>query len=451
MKVVIIGGGTAGAALAFQIRKINKSCDIEIVESSNNLQYSPCALPYTVSGEIPSFDDIFIFTKEQYAQNNIAFRKNTKAIKIFPRKKQVEIISGSNKELISFDALILATGASPVIPPIIGLTKENSLVLKTIEDAKKIKEKVRLNKKGDSLQKEQKSITIIGAGLIGVELATSLNDSGQKVTLIDQKHILSSNLDKDMGSIVKEYLIKNNIEVFENSKIEKVQNSKIFLNNHHIQELKFDEIIVCVGVKPNLELAIASKISTNKGIIVSPFMETNKKGIYAIGDCVESKEFYTNETILSQIATSAVRQSKVVAKNIFGAKEKFPKVLNTTISRAKDLIFGTTGISSDRASSFGIKTISAKYSGETRSEYVPQKKPITIKIVADLKGIVIGAQIIGFEEVAGRLDLLALAISKKMSLSDLENVEFCYNPMVAPIFEPISIVAHLCKKRLNSL
>lgn len=451
MKIVIIGGGTGGATLAFQIRKINKDCDIEIIESSDNLQYSPCALPYAVSGEIPSFEDLFIFTKEQYAQNNIIFKKNSKAIKIFPTKKQVEILSNSNKELISFDALVLATGASPIIPPIPGLTKENSLVLKTIDDAKRIKEIVTLRETSDSSQKIQKNITIIGAGLIGVELATSLSDLGQKVTLIDQKHILSSNLDKDMGSIVKDYFIENGIKVYENSKIEKIDNSKICLDNDLAKEVNFEELIVCAGVRPNLELAIASKIKTDKGIIVNPFMETSKKGIYAIGDCVESKEFYTNETVLSLIATSAVRQSKVVARNIFGAKEKFPKVLNTTISRAKDLIFGSTGLSSDRASSLGIKTVSAKYSGETKSEYVPQRKPITIKIIADLKGTIVGAQIIGFEEIAGRLDLLALAISKKMDLSDLEEVEFCYNPMTAPIFEPISIAAHLCKKRLTSL
>jgi len=448
MKIVIIGGGTAGTTLAFQIRKINKECEIEIIESSDNLQYSPCALPYAVSGEIPSFEDIFIFTKEQYAQNNITYKKNSKAVKIFPTKKQVEILSNSNKELLSFDVLVLATGASPIIPPIHGLSKENSQFLKTIEDAKRIKEIVTLRETSDSSQKIQKNITIIGAGLIGVELATSLSDLDQKLTLIDSKNILSSNLDKDMSSIVKDYLTKTGIEVFENVNIEKIKDSKIFLNNTTIS---YNQLIVCTGVKPNLELAMRSKIKTGKGIIVNPFMETNKKKIYAIGDCVESKEFYTNETVLSLMATSAVRQSKVVAKNIFGAKEKFPKVLNTTISKAKDLIFGSVGISSERASSLGIKTVSAKYYGETRSEYVPQRKSITIKIIADMNGIVIGAQIIGFEEIAGRLDLLALAISKKMNLSDLEEVEFCYNPMTAPIFEPISIVAHLCKKKLDSL
>lgn len=445
MKIIIVGGGTGGATLAFQIRKIDKECEIEIIERSNNLQYSPCALPYAISGEISTFEDIFIFDEEQYSQNKITFRKNTKAIKIFPKKKQLLIESNDEKQLLSFDILVIATGASPVIPPIDGISKENCLLLKTIDDAKNIKNTTLKENQHSSLLK---STIIIGAGLIGVELSTALKGLGQNVTLIDSKNILSSNFDTDMSLIVKDYLIKNEITIFENSKIQKVEDSKIFLDGKIIT---FDNIIICAGVRPNLDLAIASNIKTNKGIIVNPYMQTSKSFIYAIGDCVESKEFYSNETVLSLIATSAVRQSKIVAGNIFGAKEKFPTVLNTTISRAKEIIFGAVGISSQRAISLGIKTVSAKYVGETKSEYIPTRKPITIKIIADMNSTIIGAQIIGFEEIAGRLDLLALAITKKMKLSDLENVEFCYNPMSAPIFEPISIVAHLCQKKLNSL
>jgi NADH oxidase (H2O2-forming) len=436
MKVIIIGGGSAGTTCAFELRKLNKEIEITILEKSPNLEYSPCALPYVLSGEIKSFENIFLFSKKDYYENKINLLLNSKVERIDIKKKKVIL---TNEKEMFFDKLVLAIGSSVFIPKIEGLEKSCCRCFKTIEDAKDI----------SRITKTKTNSIIIGAGLIGTELAFSLSNKGNRVSIIEeQENILSNILDSDMSEKVKEELEKRKIKIFEKYKIKKVSNKRIVMEEG---EIKFDNLFLCTGVKPNTSLAEKAKLKIGKGIIVNNHLETSNKNIYACGDCVEYFEFNTSKKILSQLGTTAVRQAKVIARNILGKKEKFPPILKNTISKIGNLYFGTVGITQKRAKELNIKNISAKYSGPVRAEYYSEKERISIKIVCNTQSEIIGAQIVGNCEVVGRLNMIALAIQKRIKLQDISKLETCYNPAAVSIFDPLTIVADICLKKLNCL
>jgi len=439
MKVVIIGGGSAGTNCAFELRKLDKESEITIIEKSKNLSYSPCALPYVLSKEIGDFSDIFIFKKTDYEESKIDIVLNSSVKKIDRKKKTLSYETEGREKTIPYDKLVISTGSRCFIPPIRGIEKADFLSLKTIDDAKGISERI---KKGS------KSI-IIGAGSIGCELALAVSDNGGKAILIEVKeHILPKILDRDMSERVKMHLKERGISIHENEKIEEVFRNKVKISS---EELDFDSLFMCAGIIPETGLAEECGLKTNSGIAVDEYLRTSDKDIYACGDCALSEEFFTGRKIAGGLGTIAVRQAKVIAKNISGKKEKFPGILNNSITKLGDLYVASCGLTEISAKESGIKTVSAKYTGSACSEYYPSDETLSVKIICTDKGEITGAQIIGERDVAGRIDLLALAMQNGIGIRKLSNLETCYNPASAPIFDPVTVAAEIALKKLGLL
>lgn len=435
MKVVIIGGGSAGTTCAYELRKLDKEAEITVLEKTQNTQYSPCALPYFLSGEI-NFDDMFIFNLSDYQNNNINLVLNATVYSVDKENGIVFYKEDSNQKQLHYDKLVIATGSSNFIPPIKGIENANYYTLKTIEDAKTIAENIESGKHS----------VIIGAGVIGVELGAALAEH-EKVSLIEAKEsILPGMFDSDMAKLIKKHLQAKGITILEGTKINEIAENNLLLNQ---EQINYDKLFLSTGVQPNTKLAQDSGFGVDKGIKVNEYMQTNDENIYACGDCAESTEFYLKEKILSQLGTTAVRQARVIANNILGKEMKFPFVVNNTISKIGELYAGSVGITQQRAKESNINAISAKYTGNVRSEYYSTKEKITIKLVCDLSGTLIGGQIIGDSEVVGRLNLIALAIQKQCHVSEVARLETCYNPPCAPIFDPLSIASEICLKKLK--
>ncbi|MEM4336959.1 MAG: FAD-dependent oxidoreductase [Candidatus Woesearchaeota archaeon] len=436
MKVVIVGGGSGGTACAFELRKLNKDVDITIIEKNNYLYYSPCAIPYVLTGEIKNIRDIFLFKESDYKNNRINIMLNCEVFDIDSDKKKVFYSKKGKKESIEYDKLVIATGASNLTPQVEGIEKTEYFTLKDIDDAKKILKNI---KKGSVS-------AVIGAGIVGMELAVCLRKRGEKVFILEEKeHILPNMLDKTISNFVKQYLEKEGIKIYEGKKIKKIKENNLIIGE---RKIKFDKLFICTGNKPNIEIAKKAHLEINKAILVNEFLETSKKDIYACGDSVEFFEFNTNEKIVSGLGTTAVRQARVIAKNILGGKEKFNPIMNNSIAKIGNLYVGSVGLTEKRAIYLGKRVFAADYCSNVRAEYYPSKEKIIVRIVGDEKGSIIGGQIAGESEVVGRLDLLALAIQNKNHLSEIENLETCYNPPSSPIFEPLSIVAGLCIKKI---
>ncbi|MDZ7611200.1 MAG: FAD-dependent oxidoreductase [Candidatus Moranbacteria bacterium] len=440
-KIVIIGGGAAGTTCAFELRKLDKEAEITIVEKTGNAEYCPCALPYVLAGEIKSFDDIFIFQKSDYENNNIRLLLNTTVVSIDKKGKKINCRDSKKTTALAYDKLVLAAGSAPKFPPIPGLEKAIPLALKTIDDAKRISQNASPGGKNRAV--------VVGAGLVGLELAAALSKRGEKVSLIEARdRLLPAVLDKDMGEQAGRYAESLGIETYLNAGIEKIDKNKVCFGQN---SLPFDKLYICAGMKASAGLAKQAGLDCGEAVEVNRRMQTSDKDIYACGDCVFSQELNTGEKVLSQLGTVAVRQGKTAARNLLGGKETAPPVLNTTITKVGELFIGSAGLTLERARQKNLRAMASKYTTQARSEYYPSSSPITVKLVFDQKGKLLGGQIIGKEEVAGRIDLLSLAIGKGMNLDDLIEMETCYNPASAPINEPLTVAAEIGKKKLNTI
>lgn len=441
MKVVIIGGGSAGTTCAFELRKLDKDADITVLESSAHTEYSPCALPYVLSGEIDDFSDIFIFEKKDYESNGIDLQLSSEVVDIDRENKIIHYRNGGQDRSVRYDHAIIATGSMPFIPPIKGLDEASYRVLKSIDDAKSIYADI----------KEGLTSAVIGGGLIGVEVAMALSQRNEKVVLVEAKdNIFSSLLDPKMSNILKDHLEGLGMTILEGRTIQQISQNGMDLGNERIG---FDKLFVCTGVKADTRLAEKAGLKVNEGIKADGFMVTSDASIFACGDCVESVQAVSEKKSLSQLGTTAVRQAKVIANNIIAQnKMRFPPVLNNTVTRIGDMFVASVGLTLQRCKELDIAAISSRYAGGLRSDYYPSDSRITITLVCKKDdGRIIGAQMIGNEDVVGRIDLIALAIQEKCSVKSLAELETCYNPASAPIFDPLTIAANIAVKKLKRL
>jgi len=439
MRIVIIGGGTAGSETAWRLRKINKDIEIIIIEKGKYPQYSPCSLPYFISNKIKKADDILLFKTDLYNYNKINLKLNSIVIDINKEKKEVKYLNNDKINKLNYDYLVLATGLSPQMPKGLNLSACNYHTLKTLDDAKNIKKSIKKNDKA----------LIIGAGYIGVELAESLNSLGLKVTIIEnQKRIMTNTFDEKITKIVSEEMKKAGVNIITEAKINKITNNKAQVNK---ETIAFDHLFLTCGLKANLELAKKTKIKYKDNIIIDKYGRTSNSTIFALGDNVSSINDIDQKETFSQLATTAVNQAKVVAYNLLNKnKKEIPRVLNTSVSSFNQLIFARTGLTKEYCKNNKIEIVSAFYRGKDRAEYYPEVKDFFVFLIANLKGEIIGAQIAGYSEVVGRLNMLALAIQNRITLKQFVKTETAYNPAVSPIFDPIIVTAEICLKKLEA-
>ncbi|MCK4247355.1 MAG: FAD-dependent oxidoreductase, partial [Methanomicrobia archaeon] len=292
--------------------------------------------------------------------------------------------------------------------------------------------------------KRIKKAVVIGAGLVGLETAYAFVKNNINVTVVEMlDRVLPVMLDKDMAEIVKKHLENKGIKSYLNEKVLEI-GKKVRTDT---REIECDLVVISSGVRANTDLAKKLGIETNYGIKVNERMETNVKDVYACGDCVECTDFITGNPIMSQLATTAVRQAKVLAENITGKEAKFGSVLNTSITELCGLEIGTTGLTATRAEKEGIKVLTGKYRGKTRPEYMGGED-IIVKILADEEGTILGSQMIG-KALVGRMDAMCLAILNKMNVKNLANIEYCYAPPVSQEFEPMYIACEIVARKLG--
>ncbi|MGV8161781.1 MAG: NAD(P)/FAD-dependent oxidoreductase [Candidatus Nanoarchaeia archaeon] len=434
-KVIIIGGGSAGTTAAFELRKLNKEIAITILEQTKYTEYSPCALPYVIGREIYVPEKIFIYKAEDYSNNNINLMTKTLVQSINAKEKIVTILEEDRIVELKYDYLIIATGAVCSTPKIHGLESVRFLTLKTIDDAREI------------MADRGRRVIIVGGGVIGIELAgTLLRD--RQVTIVESSNILNTILDKDMSERVKQHLEGAGATIKEGTTIDRIEEGKVFIGS---DILRYDTLIITTGLKPNAEIAKEAGLKTAKGIIVDKTLRTSDKNIYACGDVAESTSGIHGKNIISMLGSTAVKQAKTIAANIVGEERNYSSVFTPTISKTKELIMGSTGITEAQADKHGIKTVISTVTGSTKAEYYPFGKQIVLKLICDYEGNILGAQVLGQEEIAGRVNTITMALQKRATVDDLCNLETVYNPAIAPVFDPIVIAAEICRKKINYL
>jgi NADH oxidase (H2O2-forming) len=445
-KIVIIGANASGLEVASAVRKRDRLAEIVLITKEKNAGYSRCGLPFVISGVIPLFKELIVYPPAYFQMLKLNLRTQTLASIINTEEKTVTVqtLEGVN-EVIAYDSLVIATGAEPVIPPIRGIEKPGILSLRSIEDGEKIEACVKAG---------AKSAIIMGAGLIGLELGVALIERGLQVTVVEMlSQILPQMLDKDMADHVQGYLEQQGMSILLNKAVEEILGEdKASAIRAGGEIFVADMVINAFGVRAATKLAFDSGIplGVTGAIKVNEHMETGVKDVYAVGDCAETTHVITHNPICPRLGTVAVRQGKVAGVNIGGANAQFAGVLVSTITRLFNLEVGATGIGEAEALKNGIDVVVGVVNSKTKADYYPSAKPIRVKLIVEkMSERIIGAQIVGGEEVTQRINALSFAIQKQMTAQELARADTAYAPPMCETWEPMVLAAERVLMKLR--
>jgi len=445
-RIVIIGAHAAGVDAASAARKTDRTADITLVTDEKHCGYSRCGLPFVIGGQIPTFESLIVFPPPYFKMMKLTLKTETKATAINTTNKTVETTDKTGKtETIAYDSLIVSTGASPFMPPIKGKEKQGILSLRTLEDGARIEQAV---KNG------AKTAVVMGAGLIGLETAIALQERGLEITVVEMlPQVLPQMLDADMAKTTQELLEQKGIRILTGKSVEE------FLGTEKVtgivaggEQIQADLFISAFGVRANTQLA------TNAGIILGDTravrtnarMETNIKDIYAVGDCAESTHIVTQKPALMQFGTVAVRHGKVAGINAAGGYALFTGVLGSSVSRLYQTDIGSTGLTEVAAQKARIETVTGTITSKTKADYYPGALPIKVKLIVEKESQrVIGAQIIGGEEVTQRINAISFAMQKQMTARELAKADTAYAPPVCETWEPLVLAAEMVLMKLR--
>ncbi|MEM2937276.1 MAG: FAD-dependent oxidoreductase [Candidatus Bathyarchaeia archaeon] len=445
-RIVIIGAHAAGVDAASAARKTDRTAEITLITEEKYAGYSRCGLPFVIGGQIPSFSDLIVFPPSYYQMMKLKLKTETKVTKIDAGKKAVETVDKTGKtEEIPYDSLIIAAGASAFTPPIKGREKQGILPLRTLEDGQKIDQAVR---------EGAKTAVIMGAGLIGLETAVALQERGLKVTVVEMlPQVLPAMLDADTAKMVHEMLQQKGINILIGKPVEE------FLGAEKVtgivaggEQINADLFVSAFGVRANTQLAAEAGIAMGetRAIKTNARMETNIKDVYAVGDCAESTHIVTQKPTLQQLGTVAVRQGKVAGINAAGGYALFTGVLGSAVTQLYDTQVGVTGLTEAAAQRARIETVTGTIASKTKADYYPGAKPIRVKLVVERESQrIIGAQIIGGEEVTQRINAVSLAIQKQMTVRELAKADTAYAPPLCETWEPLVLAAEMVLMKLR--
>jgi NADH oxidase (H2O2-forming) len=443
-RIVIIGANAAGVDTAVAARKTDRTADITLIANEDKGAYSRCGIPYVLGGQIPSFDDLLVYPSSYYKMMKFDLRLETTATNVDTEAKTVEIQDKSGKkEVLSYDSLILATGAYPFVPPIKGKDTKGVFVVRTVEDGQRI----------DVALKSAKSAVVVGAGVIGLEVAAAFVERGVKTTVVEfLPYVLPAMLDKDMADAVQKMLEEKGLRIIVGHSAEEVLGAdKVAGALVAGEKIPADLVVVATGVRPNVELARKAGVAVRErgGIVTNSRMETSVKGVYAVGDCADSINMLTQKPGLTQLGTVAVRHGKVAGVNAAGGYAVFPGVQGSAVTKLFDFEVGATGLNEFFAGRAGMQTVAGALSSKTKADYYPGALPIRVKIVVEKESQrVVGGQIIAGEAVTQRVNALSFAIQKQMTVRELAKADTAYAPPVNETWEPMVLAAEMALRKL---
>ena len=451
-KILVIGGVAAGTSAASQAKKSSPDAEVTIIQQESEVSYGSCGMPYVIEGLVNDFDNLIVRSAQEFREKyGINVITDTKAIKIVPRQKRVYAVhkneNGEKESNFDYDKLIIATGARAVVPPIKGIGQDGIFVLRTISDGKKLKEHT----------KNAKSCILIGAGLVGLEMAEAYKTQGLEVSVVEMTdRLLPRMLDERLSKIVEEHLVDKGVMLHLGERVQEIltdnENGKKIIRTDK-REIKGDFVLVGVGVRPNTEIAkdAGIELGVSNAIMVDEKMRTNLPDIYAAGDCATARNYVTGKDSYLPLGTTANKQGKIAGRNaVENDSLSFEGIAGSAITKVFDLFVGSTGLSLQEAKDEGFDAIDQMIEGHTRAGYYPGGKSIWINLVAERKsGRLLGAQIVGGEFVKGRIDQVALALFLKANIKDIANYDWCYVPPVSPVWDPISIAASQLAKKIE--
>jgi len=445
-RILVIGANASGVEAASAARKKDRSAEITLLTLEKNAGYSRCGLPFVIGGVIPSFRDLIVYPSAYFQMLKLNLRTETRVTAVNTKEKTVTAVDKlGSTETLQYDSLVIATGADAFVPPIKGREKQGILSLRTLEDGEQIDAAVKAG---------AKSAVIMGAGLIGLETGVALIERGLKVTIVEMlPQILPMMLDPEMAEIVQESLEAKGMSILTGKTVEE------FLGEEKVtgivaggEKINADLFISAFGVRANTKLAVEAGIplGETRAIKTNARMETDVRDVYAVGDCAEAPNIITHRPSCAQLGTIAVRQGKVAGTNAAGDYALFAGVLASAVTRLFEIEAGVTGLTEAAAQRARVDVVTGAISSKTKADYYPEALPIKVKLVVEKESQrIIGAQVVGSEEVTQRVNALSFAIQKQMTVRELAKADTAYAPPLNETWEPMVLAAEMVLMKLR--
>ncbi len=448
MRYLIIGADAAGLSAASQIRRRDKEGEIIVLEMGKWVSYGLCGLPYYLSGEVKNIEDLVSVPKEKFEKSrNVQIKLFHKAVKIERNRKIVIAEKTDTGEKVEFpyDKLIITTGAEPVKPPSIkGIDLEGIYTLHSLDEGVLIR---------NELESEKvKNVVLVGAGYVNLEVAEAVLKYGKNVVVVEMLPRIMKNFDIDVSEMVKDYLEDKGIKFALSSPVEEFKgNGRVRSVLAGGKEYPADLVILSIGVKPRSDLARDAGIELNPdgGIKVDCEMRTSDPDIFAAGDCVSIKNLITGKPMFVPLGDIANKTGVVAGDVAAGGNFRFPGTIGTQSSKLFDMVVAKTGLSEEEAKSEGFNVGSVLIKANNAAHYMPEHRPIWIKLVFEKpSGRILGSQSIGFERTERVNAIAAMAITQGLRIQDLLFVDFDYTPRLSPVWEPIQQACRVALKQL---
>ncbi|UGT43873.1 FAD-dependent oxidoreductase [Nocardia yamanashiensis] len=443
-RVVVIGGDATGMSAASQARRLKNAGELEIVvfERGHYTSYSACGIPYWVGGEVGARDDLIARTPAEHRARDIDLRLRTEVLELDVPGQRVrwrDLESGAESWL-SYDKLVLATGATPIRPPLPGIDAPGVHGVQTLDDGQALIDTLESN--------PGRRAVVVGAGYIGVEMAEALIHRGYQVTMVNRGPEPMSTLDPDMGVVVRKAMEGMGIKVIGDAEVTGIRTAadgRVEAVTTTDAEYPADVVVLGLGVRPNTDLARAAELPLGPagGLVTDLAMRVRgHENIWAGGDCVEVLDLVSGTLRHIPLGTHANKHGQIIGSGVGGDYATFPGVVGTAVSKVCDLEVARTGLREKDARAVGLQYVTVMIESTSRSGYYPGTAPMTVKLLAERRtGRLLGVQIAGREGAGKRIDIAAVALTVRMTVEQMVALDLGYAPPFSPVWDPVLVAA----------
>ena len=455
LKIVVIGGVACGPKAAAKAKRCDPNAQVTLIEKGEWISYGGCGLPYYLGATVKDLNDLMTTSWE--AVRTPEFMKDTKdidtllgweATKINRAEKTVEVkeVKTGEIKVLPYDKLVIATGADNFKPPMEGINATGVFGMKTPKDAVDMQNYIKTEGVSD--------VVVIGAGLIGMECAEAFINWGLNTTVIEmQGSIFPQVLDAEMGAVFQNYLEGEDLNFMLNTAVEKIlvdENDKVIGVQTNKGTVDAQMVLVAVGVRPCVQLAVDAGLEVDRGIVINSHCQTSDPDIYAGGDCVVTTNLVSGQRVYSPMGSTANRQGRVIGINVTGGDATHEGVLQTAVCKMFDWSLGACGLSERVAKQLGYDTVTAIVPGPDITHFMPGKKLIMTRLVADrATGKILGVQIVGPGKVDKRIDTMAAAMTFGVTAKQLANIDLSYAPPLSSAMENLTNAANVLQNTID--
>lgn len=443
MKIVIVGGVAGGATAAARLRRLDEQAEIVVFERSGFISYANCGLPYYIGDVITDSDQLTLQTPESFhSRFRVSMKVHHEVTALHPEKHMVSVKNLETGEEFqeTYDKLILSPGAKPTQPKLPGTNIDKLFTLRTVEDTLRIK---------DYIQKNQpKSAILAGGGFISLELAENLRELGMEVTIVQRPKQLMNPFDSDMAAFIHNEMRKHGVKLALGHTVEGFRETQdgvqVLLKDE--APLQADMVVLAIGVTPDTKLAKEAglELGIKGSILVNEHMQTSAPDIYAVGDAVQVKHYVTGQAALISLAGPANKQGRIAADHICGKNSTYPGSQGSSVIKFFDMTAAVTGVNETNARKAGLDVDKVILSPMSHAGYYPGGKVMTMKVVFEKETYrILGAQIVGYEGVDKRIDVLATAIHAGMKAQDLAKLDLAYAPPYSSAKDPVNLAGFM--------